>query len=114
MGVKLDIFVDFQVIVYTEEVWHVPDPRTRLRRMPQDIDADYFRITIIGYQQRGQRADGGGLAGSVLADEAVDCTARYVQIEVVHRVQPPTVALGEPARPNHCATSPMIVSSGAW
>ena len=57
----------------------------------------HFDLACGRRQQAAQHADGGGLAGAVGPEEAVDVRARHVEVDVVDRDQG-AEALGQAAR----------------
>ena len=55
-----------------------------LAALGQDVEAEAGAAPRIGGQQAAQHADGGGLAGAVGAEEAVDLPAHHPHGEIVH------------------------------
>jgi hypothetical protein len=61
------------------------DPPPHPGRVGGDVDPGDARDARVGLRERGQDADGGGLAGAVRPEQAADGTARHVERDAVER-----------------------------
>jgi len=62
------------------------DAPAHLARVAGDVEAGHLGAAAVEADERGQDAHGGGLAGAVGAEQAVDRALRYGQVEPVEGV----------------------------
>src|SRR5262249_28604277 len=63
---------------------HVADVALDRVRLRADVVAQAGAVALVGGEQPAQHADGGGLAGAVGAEEAVDLAALHPHRQVAH------------------------------
>ena len=94
---EFEVLAHAQVLEQREPLGHVADPPAQRLGLLRDAQAQHLDLALARRQQAAQHADGGGLAGAVGAEEAVDLRARHVEVDVVDRDQRAEAA-GQPAR----------------
>jgi hypothetical protein len=70
-----------EVLVQRRVLTRQADDAADLRRRGDHVVAQYLRPAPVRAQQRGEHADGRGLAGAVRAEQAVDGAGRYGKVE---------------------------------
>ncbi len=83
-GDELQVLQDRQVLVEREALRHVADVVLDLLALGADVVAERRAAAAVGRQQPAQHAQGGGLAGAVGAEEAVDLAAAHAHRQVAH------------------------------
>jgi hypothetical protein len=68
-------------------------------RMGRDVDAEHLGRAVVGVEDRGQDAHGGGLARTVRAEQPEHGAGRHVEVDAAERVDV-AEALGEAADPD--------------
>src|SRR6185312_16594088 len=66
---------------------HVADVRAQLVGLRRDAQAEHLDLALAWRQQPAQHADGGRLARAVRAEEAVDASGRYFEVDMIDRHQ---------------------------
>src|SRR5690606_3060890 len=74
---------DAQVAVQRELLRHVTDAQAHRLRIARHVQAEHFHLALAGREQAAEHADGGGLAGTVRAEEAVDLRTRHIEIDAI-------------------------------
>ena len=83
---ELEVLAHRQVLIQAEALRHVADLALDLVGLGADVVAEAGAGAFIRRQQAAQHADGGGLAGAVRPEEAVDGAALDLQRQVMdHR-----------------------------
>ena len=82
-AVEIQVFPAFQVVVDAEEVRHVADVPAGFGRVFHHVGAVHRGGAGGGFQEGGQDAHGGGFAGAVGADEAVEAAVADFQAQAV-------------------------------
>src|SRR5204862_742301 len=80
---EADVLVHGQVLVERETLRHVADAALDAFRIAPHVGAAYDGGARGGPQQSAQHADGGGLAGTVAAEEAEDLAGAHVERHVI-------------------------------
>ena len=86
-GEEQQVLAHAEVLVQRELLGHVPHPPPQGLGLRRDAQAEHLDLAGAGGQQPAQHADGGGLPGSVRAEEAVHRRARHRQVDRVDRLQ---------------------------
>ena len=94
-GEEVQVLPDLHVVVDPERVRHEPEDAPDVVRVPAHGGAGDLRVAAVGDEQRGEDAQGRGLAGAVRADEAEDLALRDVEVQAGDG-EGPVVALDEP------------------
>ena len=82
-GKKLEIFDDLHVVVDAEGVGHVADQAADVLRMRVNRIAADIGLAIIGVEEGGKHAHGGGLARAVRANEPEHVALVEFQVDVI-------------------------------
>ena len=75
-----------KILVEAEVLRHVADARLDLRGFSADVVTEAVAAAFVGREQAAQHADGGGLAGAVGAEKAVDGAALDLHRQVMHHL----------------------------
>ena len=81
---EFQVLAHRQVLIQAEALRHVADLALDLVGVAADVVAEAGALAAIGRQQAAEHADGGGLAGAVGAEEAVDRAALHLHRQVMH------------------------------
>src|SRR6185295_713366 len=81
---ELQVFFDGEVVPQREFLRHVTEPPANRLGVVDDAQAEDFGVSVARREQAAQHAQRRRLAGAVGAEEAVDASGRYVEIDVIH------------------------------
>src|SRR6202790_5505878 len=83
---EFQVFAHRQILVQRKALRHVADLALDLVGVAADVVAETPALAAVGRQQPAQHADGGGLAGTVGAEEAVDGAALHLHRQIMHHL----------------------------
>ena len=83
---KFEVFSNREILVEAKTLGHVADQALDLVGVAADVVAEAGALASIRRQQATQHADGGGLAGTVRAEEAKDRAALDLHREIAHHL----------------------------
>jgi len=81
---EFEVFAHREILIQAEPLRHVADPALDLVGVAADVVAEAGALAGVRRQQTAEHPDGGGLAGAVRAEEAVDRTALHLHRKVMH------------------------------
>ena len=93
-GDEFQVLAHREVLVEAEALGHVADLALDLVGLGADVVAEAGAVAFVGREQPAQHADGGGLAGAVGPEEAVDRAALDLHRQVAHH-RPAVEFLGQ-------------------
>src|SRR5262245_19660577 len=81
---EFQILAHREVLIEAEALGHVADMALDLVRLAADVVAEAGAAALVWREQAAQHPDGGGLAGAVGAEKAVDLPALHPHRQVAH------------------------------
>ena len=83
-GDEFQVLAHREILIEAEALRHVADVALDLVGLGADVVAEAGAVALVGREQPAQHADGGGLAGAVGPEEAVDRAALDLHGQVAH------------------------------
>ncbi len=87
VGVKIDVFLDRQVVIEAETLGHVADMLLDALRFLHGIEAQHLGPAAVRVHDAAEQADGGGLAGAVGAHQREGLSGGDGEVQAVNRGQ---------------------------
>ncbi len=81
---EFEVLAHREILIQAEALRHVADLALDLVGVAADVVAEAGALAAVRRQQAAQHADGGGLAGAVGPEEAVDRAALHLHRQVMH------------------------------